>query len=186
VTEVRALTRLVVLDGEVWEAGSVPPPEVAERIRNPQCWAPIESEPPLPWGPEGMPQISTATQPVIPAAPAENGIANLQEQAGGTEQSGVIAAQPGNVIGRDPAETVSLPAPAGEPTATEEPPAAPVVDEQQPVEKPAALLPEPPRSGKGSSEAVWRAYAEQFDADIPADADRAAIIAQLKDDGYIQ
>jgi hypothetical protein len=174
VTEGRALTRLVVLDGEVWEAGSVPPPEVAERIRNPKCWAPLEQDPPLPWGPEGMPAINTASQAVIPAAPAGNGIPNLEEQAGGTAQSGVIPADQGNVIGRDPSE------PFGPNVASEVDPAQ-VEQQPEPV-----LLPEPPRSGKGSSETAWRAYAAQFGVEVPASSDRNAIIAQLKDDGYIR
>jgi hypothetical protein len=192
VTEGRALTRSVVLGGEVWEAGSVPPPEVAARIRNPRCWEPAEADPPLPWGPEGVPAVSTATQAVIPAAPAGNGIPNLEEMAGGTVQSGVIPAQPGNVIGRDPSEpfapavvTDAVPPvqePAEAPWSETEPEPEPVVEELdfQPAQ------PEPPRSGKGATEAAWRAYAESFGVTVPQSADRGDIIARLKDDGYIQ
>lgn len=175
------LTRLVILDGVVWPAGSVPPAAVAERIRNPKCWEPVENEPVLPWGPEGMPSISTASTPVVPAEPA-GGVTNLQEKTG---DNAAVAAQPGLPIARDPAE-VSGQAFAqqqtGEPELHDR---LAVQDDVTPLPKP-ELLSEPPRSGKGASTAAWRAYAEQFDVDVPADADRGDIIALLKNDGHIQ
>lgn len=188
-TEGRALTRLVVLDGEVWEAGSVPPPRVAERIRNPKCWAPAEVDPPLPWGPEGMPQINTASQAVIPAAPAGNGLSNLEEQAGGTEQSGVIPADQGNVIGRDPSEPVGQPNLAsevpGEVAQTDEAKASDSADRPA-LDDEADLPAEPPRSGRGASEGAWRAFAASRDVEISDNADRAAIITACRKAGVIQ
>lgn len=200
-TEGRALTRLVIIDGEVWPAGSVPPAEVAERIRNPLCWAPVEADPVLPWGPEGMPSIGSADTPVVPAEPATNGIANLQEQADGTVSSGVIAATNGSVIGR--AETdnpLTDLGPIHEPVEIDQDEPAPVDagqdetglvelpedQEPEPDEAPRELLPEPARSGRGSSESAWRAYAAQFDVEIPEGADRGDIIALLKSRGFIR
>lgn len=180
-TEGRALTRLVILDGEVWPAGSVPPAAVAERIRNPKCWAPVEDEPELPWGPEGNRTISTAGTPVIPAQPAAS-IANLDEKDG---DSAVVAGRPGLPIARDPAE-VSGQAFAQQQTGEPELHDRLAVEDDTTVEQKPALLSEPPRSGKGATTAAWRAYAEQFDVDVPADADRGDIIALLKDDGHIQ
>jgi hypothetical protein len=191
VTEGRALTRLVILDGEVWPAGSVPPAAVAKRIRNPQCWEPVESDPPLPWGPEGVPAIGTAGTPVVPAAPA-SGIPNLEEKTG---DSAVVTARAGLPIGRDPAEA-SGQAFAGQQQDGDAVPAPPdgeqelhdrlaVEPEPDPAQQP-ALLSEPPRSGKGATTAAWRTYAQQFDVDVPAEADRGDIIALLKDDGHIQ
>lgn len=37
----------------------------------------------------------------------------------------------------------------------------------------------PPKSGKGSGEAAWRAYAAQHGVDVPAGTDRGDIIAAL-------
>jgi hypothetical protein len=200
VTEGRALTRLVILDGEVWPAGSIPPAAVAERIRNPKCWAPVEDEPVLPWGPEGMPSVGMPGSPVIPAAPAA-GIPNLQEKAG---DSGVVPASPGLLIARDPAEVSGQAFAAGGlvrgPGSAEDDsiPAQPQLhdrvaleDDTLPVESAGetsspALLSEPPRSGRGASAAAWRAYAEQFDVDVPSGASRDDIIALLEDDGHIQ
>lgn len=160
----RALTRLVVLDGTVWNAGDVPPPEVAARIRNPQCWGPVEVDP-NPWGPEGqrtptVDVMDTGT-PVVVSEPAANGIPNLTEQPADTASSTVVPAVPGTVNG--------LPLPSAD---------------AEEVAAPA--LPEPPRSGKGATEAAWRAYAGQFSVELPADADRGDIIARLRDDGHIQ
>ncbi len=62
-TQPRALTRLVILDGEVWEAGSVPPPAVAERIRNPKCWEPVEDDL-SPWAPPApAPAVTEQAEP---------------------------------------------------------------------------------------------------------------------------
>lgn len=59
----------------------------------------------------------------------------------------------------------------------------------EPVERggitPPAGLPEPPRSGKGSSEAAWRDYAGRHGVQIDDGADRGAIIAALQDAGVI-
>jgi hypothetical protein len=201
VTDGKALTRLVVLDGEIWEAGSVPPPAVAARIRNPKCWAPVEPDPGLSWGPEGMTQVGTATQAVIPAAPAGNGIPNLQEQAGGTEQSGVIPADQGSVIGRDPTEPIGQSEPTGEivgalkpfdpgpkPGTAAEPEPEPKVEPQpEPaVEEPPAGPVEPPRSGRGASETAWRSFAAGYGVEVADDADRASIIAACRKAGVIQ
>lgn len=177
----RALTRLVILDGEVWEAGSVPPPEVAERIRNPLCWESIEGDYQLPWGPEGMPAVSTASQAVIPAAPAGGGLPNLQELAGGTEQSGVIPADQGNVIGRDPLEPLGQPNLAGEieGDVVEQP-------ELPPATTPPPPSPEPPRSGKGATEAAWRRFAADRDIQVAENADRSQVIAACREAGVIQ
>lgn len=180
-SEGRELTRLVILDGQVWAAGSVPPPEVAERIRNPKCWEPVEDEPGLRWGPEGMPSVSTFSNPVTPSEPT-NGIRNLDEHAGGSDASGVIAARTGSVIGR--AETDQ---PVTEPTEeqtgeeTEQPKLLDriAVDDDEPVA-------EPPRSGKGATEAAWREFATSRDVEVSDDDDRAAIIAACRDAGVIQ
>jgi hypothetical protein len=87
----------------------------------------------------------------------------------------------------------TAPAPLAQQETTEEVIVEETVTEQEVSEEPAvddqfgqALLSEPPRSGKGATTAAWRAYAEQFDVQVDEDADRGAIIAQLKDDGYIQ
>lgn len=166
----RVLTRLVILDGVVWNEGDVPPPEVAALIRNPKCWAPAEAEA-NPWGPEGRStpamDVMGTSKPVIPSEPGTNGIPNLEEQPADTASSAVVPADPGTVNG--------LPLPDPEPVVT------------VPVEEPAApVLSEPPRSGKGATEAAWRAYAAQLGVDVAADADRGDIIARLKDDGRIQ
>lgn len=167
----RELTRLVILDGQVWPAGSVPPAEVAARIKNPLCWQPVEDDPPLPWGPEGMPSVSTASSPVIPADPA-NGIPNLDEKAG---DSAVIPANTGSVIGR--AET-DQPVTVPEPDPPHDPPPPNNYDDE--VEAP-PLFQEPPRSGKGATEVAWRQYAQGYGVEVPAGADRAEIIAACKD-----
>lgn len=168
----RVLTRLVILDGVVWNEGDVPPPEVAALIRNPKCWAPAEAAP-SPWGPEGQSTPSVDVMdtgtPVVPSEPAASGIPNLTEQPGDTASGAVIPAAPGTVNG--------LPLPDPEPVVTEP---------DVPETPPAPLLPEPPRSGKGATETAWRAYAAQFGVDVPASADRGDIIAQLRDDGRIQ
>jgi hypothetical protein len=184
VTEGRALTRLVILDGEVWPVGSVPPAAVAERIRNPKCWAPVEDEPELPWGPEGMPAVGTASTPVVPAQPA-SGIPNLQEKTG---DSAVIPARPGTPIARDPAEVsgqafanggpVREPGPAEDDSAQLHDRVA-VDDETAAADSPSALLSEPPRSGRGASTAAWRAYAQQFGAEVPDDAEKLRSIAVI-------
>jgi hypothetical protein len=188
VTDGKALTRLVVLDGEIWEAGSVPPPAVAARIRNPKCWAPAEPEPGLSWGPEGMTQVGTASQAVIPAAPASNGIPNLQEQAGGTEQSGVIPADQGTVIGRDASEPISRVQPAGEAATDLMPTDSEPEKNPEPEEgsESAALPAEPPRSGRGASESAWRAFAAGHGVEVAEEADRAAIIAACRKAGVIK
>lgn len=164
----RALTRLVILDGVVWNEGDVPPPEVAALIRNPKCWAPVEADA-NPWGPEGRrtPSVDVMNtgQPVIPSEPGTNGIPNLTEQLADTASSAVVPAAQGTVNG--------LPLPDPEPVITDEGAAAPV-------------LPEPPRSGRGATEAAWRAYAAQLGVDVASAADRGDIIARLKDDGRIQ
>jgi hypothetical protein len=168
----RVLTRLVILDGVVWNEGDVPPPEVAALIRNPKCWAPVEADA-NPWGPEGRrtPSVNVMDtgMPVIPSEPGTNGIPNLTEQPADTISSTVVPAAAGTVNG--------LPLPDPEP----------VVAESEPVEEMVApVLPEPPRSGKGATEAAWRAYAAQLDVDVTAAADRGDIIARLRDDGRIQ
>jgi hypothetical protein len=178
VSEGRELTRLVILDGQVWPAGSTPPAEVAARIKNPLCWRPVEDDPPLPWGPEGMPSISTASSPVIPAEPAR-GIPNLDEKAG---DSAVVGASTGSVIGRaetdHPLTEPEQPEPAAEPKLLDR---IAVDDDEAPP-----LLQEPPRSGKGASEAAWRQYAQSYGVQVPEGADRADIIAACKDAGLIK
>jgi hypothetical protein len=166
VSDGQELTRLVILDGQVWPAGSVPPAEVAARITNPKCWAPVEDEPSLPWGPEGMPRISTAGTPVVPADLATT-VPNLEEKAG---DSAVVASNPGSVIGR--AET--------------EQPLSETADEVAGDDEAPPLFAEPPRSGKGATEAAWRQYAEGYGVEVPEGADRAEIIAACKDAGLIQ
>lgn len=192
-TEGRALTRLVILDGEVWPAGSVPPATVAERIRNPRCWEDVESEPELPWGPEGMPSVGTATSPVVPADPASS-IPNLDEKAG---DSAVTAAQPGLPIARDPAEASGSafarkqqPDSAG---SAEEPTEEPelhdriAVEDDEPQQEPEQeLMSEPRRSGPGSSESAWRQFAASRGVQVSDDDDRAAIIAACRDAGVVQ
>jgi hypothetical protein len=72
-----------------------------------------------------------------------------------------------------------------------------VVEEtEQVVEEPAepdteeaglqSLPPEPPRSGAGSGEAAWRAFAESRDVQVSDDDGRAEIIAACKAAGVIQ
>lgn len=168
-SEGRELTRLVILDGQVWPAGSVPPAEVAARIKNPKCWAPVEAEPGLPWGPEGGSALGGASGPVIPAGPAA-GIPNLEEKAGDSE---VVPADAGSVIGRAGTDH--------QPAGPESEPAAPA-----PVDEAPPLLPEPPRSGRGASEAAWRQYAQSYGVPLPEGAERAQIIAACKDAGLIQ
>jgi hypothetical protein len=166
VSEGRELTRLVILDGVVWPAGSVPPAEVAKRIRNPKCWEPVENDPPLPWGPEGRP--GPATTPVSQA-------------------------RPGLPIGRDPDEpsgqalAAQQDAPAAEGGPEDDKPGLDdQPDKPAPAEQQAPVLSEPPRSGKGATTAAWLAYARQFGIDVPAGADRGQIVALLEDDGHIQ
>lgn len=164
-SENRALACLVILDGQVWGAGSVPPPAVAARIRNPKCWQPLESEPaaatdPAPPGPNGD---------VIPAAAGTNGIRNLEPQPDETDQSAVIPAGTGTIIGRDPLESDGMAGESG--------PAA---------EIPPSELAEPPRSGKGASENAWRLFAISRGVSMPEGADRTAIIAACRQAGVIQ
>ncbi|GAA3527816.1 hypothetical protein [Streptomyces osmaniensis] len=44
----------------------------------------------------------------------------------------------------------------------------------------------PPRSGRGSGVEAWRAYAEQHDLDVAADASREDIIAAAEGAGLIE
>lgn len=160
-TEGRALTRLVVLDGEVWEAGSVPPPEVAERIRNPQCWQTVEE-------PAAQTQPENRSGRIPEPDRTSDGLRNLEPQPTTTDSSAVAQPSPGTIIGT----------PAAEP--------APVVEPEPVAPQDQVPLSEPPRSGKGATTAAWRAYARQFDVQVPPEADRADIIALLKDGGHIQ
>jgi hypothetical protein len=151
----------VILDGEIFVAGDVPPEHVARRIRNPQCWtelaAPVdEGTPPVP-GPPAAPPLPTEVVAADPAGPG--GINPLEAPADDTTSSAVPTADG---------------VPAGGPTATNETGNA----QGQP-------LAEPPRSGKGSSEAAWRAFAAQYDVNTDG-MDRGDIIAALRDDGFIQ
>lgn len=164
----RELTRLVILDGVAWPAGSVPPAEVAARITNPLCWQAVEDEPGLPWGPEGTPKVSTASQPVIPAAPA-TGITNLDEKSG---DSAVPDASPGTVIARSDLEY-----PVGE---------YPLADDKGDQAQAGPEVLEPPRSGQGASTAAWQTFARQHEVEVASDATRSEIIAACQDAGVIQ
>lgn len=158
---VRALTRTVVIDGEVYSAGDVPPAEIAARIRNPQCWQTLDELADKVSEVMGLPEPSAGR--VAEPDPAPGGLRNLDPQPTGTPSSAVPQAAAGTVNGAPPAE---------EPA-----------DQQTTIH---GLLSEPPRSGRGATTAAWRAYAAQFHVDVPAEADRGDIIALLKDDGYIQ
>jgi hypothetical protein len=172
VNPVRALTRTVVVDGAVYSPGDVPPVEVAARIRNPQCWAPVTADPGINWTPEA------GSGRVPEPDPAPGGLRNLDPQPADTDSSAVPWATPGTITGFPPAEPAVDQAVA--PPADAPPPAA-----GEPVSEP-DLLPEPPRSGRGATTAAWRSYAEQFNVVVPPEADRGDIITLLKDDGYIQ
>lgn len=168
-TEGRALTRLVILDGQVWEAGSVPPPEVAERIRNPQAWQTLEDLVEQ-IQPENQPPWHRVEQPVAEPLPAVDGLRNLEPQNPGNASGRVAEAQPGVISGRP------------DPQPDTEPDPGPAVQADQT----AAAVQEPPRSGRGSSEAAWRAYADQLGVDVSDLDERGDIIARLKADGHIQ
>lgn len=81
----RKLTRLVVLDGQVWAAGSEPPPEIAARIRNPRAWsdepepAQVQPEPVI------KPVVGRTEVPV--ADPATGGVQNPPAEATGNSSA---------------------------------------------------------------------------------------------------
>lgn len=192
-TPVRALTRTVVIDGEVFVAGDVPPAHIADRIRNPACWAPVTPEAGPNWTPEaGTPDPVRRTNPapaaVVEPDPAPAGLRNLEPQDPATGSSAVIEPVPG-VINGAPA-----PEPPADPDWVLDPdrPAEPALEEDyelDPPQDPGAepgLLPEPPRAGRGATTNAWRTFAEQYGVEVPAGADRSDIIALLKDDGHIQ
>lgn len=154
-----------MIDGEVFNAGDVPPEHVAVRIRNPQCWAPVTAEPGPNWTPESSP--GRVPEP----DPARSGLRNLEPQNPGGTSSAIPTPEPGTVTGTLPTEPSQQ---------------QPELDEQQPELAPQGTLPEPPRSGKGASTAAWRAYAEQLGVFPLPSEDRGDIIVRLQDAGHIQ
>lgn len=174
----RALTRTVVIDGEVYGPGDVPPDHIAARIRNPQCWQTIDELADKVSAAMSLPENRSGRVPE--PDPAPNGLRNLEPQPATTDSSAVAQPATGGVIGAPAAVPAPAPEPEQEPVDTS--------GLQANLERASAqpLLPEPPRSGRGATTAAWRAYAAQFDVEVPAEADRGDIIALLKDDGYIQ
>jgi hypothetical protein len=182
----RELKTVVLVDGVVYGPGyeTEIPDHVAKRITNPVAWGEeVDSD-----EGHGVPgdheQLASGLLPHAPVQP--NQIA-LAEPAGPGGVNPLLPSSP---------DTGSSAVPAGVETPTGIRQPTEPLDERsaelpkQPAvagdERADALLPEPPRSGKGATTAAWRAYAEQFDVQVDEDADRGDIIAQLKDAGHIQ
>lgn len=73
----RALSCTVILDGTAWRADTVPPPAVAARIRNPQCWADAEATEPA--GPTEP--VSAVPEAEPPAQEPAQGVAAESDPA---------------------------------------------------------------------------------------------------------
>jgi hypothetical protein len=181
----RELKAVVLVDGVVYGPGYETdiPDHVAERITNPAAWGEeVDSD-----EGHGVPgdheQLASGLLPHAPVQPNQ-----------------IVLAEPAGLGGFNPMlpaseDTGSSAVPAGADTPTGVRQATEPLDEQPGVllqDQPAvagdqqALLPEPPRSGKGATTAAWRAYAEQLGVQVDEDAERGDIIAALKDDGHIQ
>jgi hypothetical protein len=198
---------VVVVDGDVYGPGYITeiPDHVAKRITNPLAWGEEVDSDEGHGVPGNHEQLASGLLPhtplqpdqTVPSEPAGQGGVNPAEPASPDTASSAVPAGGGVPEGGLVATGENTaPAPLAQQETTEEVVVEQTVTEQEvseePVEPPAAdqfgqaLMAEPPRSGKGATTAAWRAYAEQFGVQVDEDADRGAIIAQLKDDGHIQ
>jgi hypothetical protein len=184
----RELQTVVLVDGVAYGPGyETPSDQVAARIKNPAAWGEDVDSDEGHGVPGNHEQLAAG---LLPHAPVQPNQITMAEPAG---PGGINPLLPSST------ETGSSAVPAGvaNPTGIRQPDAVPLDErpggmpqgDQPPLgggERADGQLSEPPRSGKGATTAAWRAYAEQFGAEVDDDADRAAIIAQLKDSGHIK
>lgn len=159
----RELKAVVLVDGVVYGPGYAQPDDnVAKRITNPIAWG-EDAHSDEGHGVPGDPEQQAAG--LLPHAPVQLNQATPSEPAG---DGGVSPVEP------PAADTPSSAVPAGNGT----PDGGLVATGEG--------LAEPARSGKGSTEAAWRAFAESKGVQVSEDADRNEIIAACKDAGAIK
>lgn len=184
----RELKNVVVVDGVVYGPGyeTEVPDRVAGRITNPAAWGEdVESD-----EGHGVPgnheQLAAG---LLPHAPVQPNQITMAEPAGPGGLNPLLPASEDTGSSAVPAG-VATPTGLGQPgEPLDERPGGMPQQDQPAVEgdqRPDGLLPEPPRSGRGSTAAAWRAYAEQFGVQVDEAAERGDIIAQLKNDGFIR
>lgn len=165
----RQLKGAVIVDGVVYGPGYTTdiPDHVANRITNPTAWGEnVDSD-----EGHGVPgdhdQLAAGMQPHTPVQPNQ-----------------VVPSEPAGPGGVNPffppeSDTASSAVPTGGDVAGS------ITGKEQTGNAPGQPLTEPPRSGKGSSEAAWRAYAEQQGVNVDG-MERGEIIAALQDHDVIQ
>jgi hypothetical protein len=166
----RELKTNVVVDGVVYGPGytTVVPDSVAQRIRNPLAWGEDVDSDEGHGVPGNHEQLAAG---LLPHAPLQPNQATPSEPAG-----------PGglNPFTAPADNTISSAVPAADGV-----PAGGAMGKNETGNAPGQPLAEPARSGKGSGEAAWRAYAEQQGVNTDG-MQRDDIIAALRDDGVIQ
>lgn len=191
----RVLATTIVLGGQVFEAGDIPPASIAARIRNPSCWKTLTVDEPAPPVGGGAAEQAAAGPSLVhepvatqllqrevvirpPVTPADED----DPQGSATTSAGIDPVTP-----EEPLEEVEL---VGDPDVEQTPVVddAPELDEDEDddqADTAPVAGPVPPRAGAGSGRPVWQAFASRNGVDHPADATRDEIIDACQQAGVI-
>ena len=176
----RELAYTVVVDEVEYVAGTVVEDDIAAKIGNPKAFADVVEDTTEADAAAGLRarEAFDAGRPIRELTEEELRAwaydPDLETEAGQDAEARLMELEGG---GQTSPETPTQTEPPAPESVVTDPEGGKEDENPEDVKSPEDSTPEPPREGRGSGVTAWRTYAEGKGLEVPADADRDAIVA---------